>query len=72
MTVGKKQLQIKIGPDGLIEAKTLGIKGQTCVDYLPLLEEMLDAKAVKSEYTEEYWQSEYDELPVEENVNKLK
>jgi Protein of unknown function (DUF2997) len=53
-----KQVQIKLLPDGSIEAMTEGIKGKKCVDYLRIFEELLDAKTVDSNYTAEYYQEE--------------
>ena len=54
----KKQLQIRIYPDGKIEGKTLGIKGSKCTDYIVVLEKLLHARAIESAYTAEYHQSE--------------
>ena len=57
----KKQLQIRIYPNGKIDAETLGIKGKTCTDYMNVLEELLQARIVDSTYTEEYYQTEIHE-----------
>lgn len=54
----KKQLQIRIYPDGKIEGKTLGIKGNKCTDYIVVLEKLLHARVIESAYTAEYQQSE--------------
>jgi len=54
----KKQLQIRIHPDGSIDAQTLGVKGAKCASYIDTLEALLEAKTVVSSYTEEYNQSE--------------
>lgn len=53
-----KQLQIRIYPNGEIEAKTLGIKGEKCTGYIPTLEALLQARTVESAFTEEYYQTE--------------
>jgi hypothetical protein len=53
-----KQIRIKILPDGTIEAETLGIKGASCKEYIGLLEQLLDAEAVDSVYTAEFYESE--------------
>ncbi len=53
-----KQVQIKILPDGSIEAVTKGIKGKACLEYVHLFEELLDAKAVDSDFTSEYYEIE--------------
>ena len=51
-----QRLQVRIYPDGRIEAETKGIMGKKCTDYIKILEEMLDAKTTNSEYTSEYYQ----------------
>jgi acylphosphatase len=56
-----KRVQIKLLPDGSIEALTEGIKGKKCVDYLRIFEELLEAKTVDSHYTAEYYQEEVQE-----------
>lgn len=53
-----KKIKIKLLPDGRIEALTHDIKGKACLDYLPLLESLLEAKAVDSNFTPEYYQVE--------------
>lgn len=57
-----KQIQIKIQPDGKIEAQTIGMKGKKCTDYIQILEDMLNAKTIESAYTDEYYQTEDQEL----------
>ena len=53
-----KQIQVRSYPDGKIEAKTLGVKGKQCKDYIPLLEQVLKARAIENVYTDEYYQEE--------------
>ena len=60
----KQQLQIRIYPDGRIDARTQGIKGKKCTQYIPIVEQLLQARVTESSYTPEYYQSE--ELQVEE------
>ena len=57
----KKQLQVRIYPDGKIDAKTLGLKGESCTGYIKILETLLQARTVESSYTEEYDQTETQE-----------
>ena len=57
----KKQLQVRIYPDGKIDAKTLGIKGEKCTGYIKTFEDLLKARTVESSYTEEYYQTETQE-----------
>ena len=56
--MGKKYLQIRLNPDGSIQAETHGIKGKKCLDYFTILSEMLQAQIVDSDFTEEYYQTE--------------
>lgn len=57
----RRQLQIKIYPDGKIEAKTLGIAGRECTGYISVLEALLHARTVESAYTQEYEQTQVQE-----------
>lgn len=66
----KKQIQIKICPDGKIEAKTLGMQGQECTQYIKILEELLQAKTVESNYTDAYYQEQTQEVTKEQIPNK--
>ena len=58
----KKQLQIRINPNGTIDARTLGIKGQKCTEYKEILEQILESRTISYEYTDEYYQSEVNAL----------
>lgn len=55
-----EKIQIRILKDGSIEAVTNGIKGKKCVDYISILENLLEAETVKSSYTSEYYEPELD------------
>lgn len=51
-----KKLQVRIYPDGRMEAKTEGILGEACTDYIKILEEMLDGYTTDMAYTSDYYQ----------------
>lgn len=53
-----KKLQIKLRPDGTIQVETFGIKGKKCEDYIPLIEELTNAKVVSKSYTKEFYETE--------------
>ncbi|MBS4196298.1 DUF2997 domain-containing protein [Lederbergia citri] len=53
-----KKLKIKITEDGKIFAETIGIKGKECMEYIEILEELLDAQTIDSAYTAEYYEIE--------------
>lgn len=51
-----KRVNVRIFPDGRIEAETHGIKGKECTEYIRVLEELLEAETVDSSYTAEYYE----------------
>lgn len=56
----KKQLKIKLMPNGEIQMETIGIKGQKCLEYIPLMEHIADIKITEQKFTEEYYEQEED------------
>lgn len=54
----KKQIKIRVYPDGKIESQTVNIKGKSCLKYIKEIENLANAKTVKSEFTNEYYQKE--------------
>lgn len=53
-----KKVQIKITEDGKFFAETLGMKGKECLSIIEVLEDLLDAETLDSDYTEEYFETE--------------
>ena len=53
-----RRIAVTINKDGSIKAETLGIKGKTCLDYVPVLEELLDAETLQSAFTADYQASD--------------
>ena len=49
-----RRIAVTINADGSIKAETLGIKGKSCLDYIPILEELLEAETHQSAFTAEY------------------
>lgn len=49
-----KKIRFEITSDGKIYAKTIGMDDESCLDYVEIMENILDAKAVDSSYTEEF------------------
>lgn len=54
----EKRLRVQIFPDGHVQAETQGVKGKKCIEYIRILEEILEAETVDSEYTAEYYVAE--------------
>lgn len=61
-----KKIVIEIGNDGKIYAETMGIKGKQCLSYIELIEKLLDAETIDSDYKDEYLQEEV--VEVESNI----
>lgn len=53
-----KRIQLRVYPDGRIEAEVQGVKGKTCTDYIAVLEELLEAETIQSAFTPEYFETE--------------
>ncbi len=53
-----KRIKLKIFPDGQVQAEVLGFRGKKCTDYISILEQLLDAEAIDSERTSEYYLEE--------------
>jgi len=49
-----ERIRIDISTDGTIKAETIGILGQKCLDYIAVLEDLLDANAIHSSFTKDY------------------
>ncbi len=56
--MAKKQLKIKLLPNGEIQMQTVGIKGKKCLDYVEMLKLLADARIEKQELTSEYYEQE--------------
>lgn len=50
----QQQLIVTVGPDGAVAAETKNIFGSDCLDYITLLEDLLEAETVSSSYTADY------------------
>jgi hypothetical protein len=67
--MAKKQLKIKLLPDGKIQMQTVGVKGKKCLDYVKFMELLADAKVIKQELTPEYYEQE--EVEYIDNKNNI-
>jgi DUF2997 family protein len=59
-----KKITLRIRRDGTVEAETHGMKGRECLPYITQLEDLLEAEAIDSDYTEDY----YDAVEAEEQT----
>lgn len=56
--MAKKQLKIKLLPNGEIKMETVGVKGKKCLDYVEMLKILADVKVTQQEYKPEYYEQE--------------
>ncbi|MBQ3819519.1 DUF2997 domain-containing protein [bacterium] len=56
--MAKRQLKIKLLPNGEIQMQTVGVKGKKCLDYVELLKLLADVRIEKQELTDEYYEQE--------------
>ena len=52
-----RSLTLRIRRDGTVEAETRGMKGRECLPYIAELERLLDAEAIDSDYTGEFYEA---------------
>ena len=52
--------------NGYVQAETVGIKGQKCEEFRPLLENILQNRVVDQAYTDEFYEMALEETYVNE------
>lgn len=52
--MSEKQLIVRVHADGTIDAETIGMYGDECLEYFEALEDLLDAQTSSSAYTADY------------------
>ena len=70
--MAKKQLKIKLLPNGEIQMQTVGVKGKKCLDYVEMIKLLADAKVEKQELTSEYYEQEEVEFNKSGEENTLR
>ena len=61
-----KQIKVTIYANGYVQAETVGIKGQQCEEFRPLLENILQNRVVDQAYTDEFYEMALEETYVNE------
>ena len=64
------ELHVRVRVDGLVTAETKKVTGTDCLDYISVLEDLLEASTVDSAYTAEYTRSSLEQH--EERNNELR
>ncbi|MHB8895999.1 MAG: DUF2997 domain-containing protein [Candidatus Geothermincolia bacterium] len=55
------QMDVRAEPNGSVDVRIEGLKGPKCTEYAAVLEKMIDARASKYDFTDEYYQSDESE-----------
>lgn len=50
----RRRIVVTVAADGTVSAETRGILGAECLDYIAVLEDLLDAQVVQSAYTADH------------------
>ena len=50
-----RRLRVSVAPDGTINVETLGLNGPECMDQISVMEQLLDAVTVQSNFTDDYY-----------------
>lgn len=61
-----KQVKIRIFPDGRIRADIDGFSGPRCMDYVRILEEIIEARTVRTDLKPEYYQEQEESISAEQ------
>lgn len=58
MTDNLARLVVNVSSDGTVSAETIGVKGESCLNVIGILEEILSATTIESAFTAEYFEQE--------------
>ncbi|GIE34625.1 hypothetical protein Ait01nite_076700 [Actinoplanes italicus] len=50
----RPRIVVTVKPDGTVNAETVDIRGERCLDYIALLEDLVDGRVEDSAYTSDY------------------
>ena len=67
--MAKKQLKIKLLPNGEIQMQTVGVKGKKCLGYVEMLKLLADVRIEKQELTNEYYEQE--DIEYNQNIQDI-
>jgi hypothetical protein len=65
-----ERIVVRLGRDGRVEAHTEGVRGPGCLPAIGLLEELLEAVAVESRYTRDYYAAAEVDVPAEQVLHE--
>lgn len=59
--MAQKQLVVQVRADGTVAAETINMQGEECLDYIAVLEDLLDAQTTASTFTAAYHQAKIEQ-----------
>lgn len=59
--MNQKQLVVQVRRDGTVQAETIGMQGAECLDYIAILENLLEAETSESAFTDDYYRTGIDQ-----------
>ena len=65
-----ERIVMTVAPDGTVHARTEGITGDRCLNYITVLEDLLEAQTVQSAYTADYHRAEVREVAEVHDVDR--
>lgn len=48
------QIVVTVRADGTIEAETVGVTGEACLDYIRVIEDLIEGTTVSSQFTADF------------------
>lgn len=51
----RRQIQVRLHPDGSITGETIGMKGASCLSAIALMEALVDATVTDSAFTKDFY-----------------
>ncbi|MEV0395207.1 DUF2997 domain-containing protein [Polymorphospora rubra] len=68
---GHPRIVVHVAADGTVSAETVDVFGDACLDYVAVLEDLLDARTVHSGYTADHQRVALRAYEVEPDVDRL-
>ncbi|MET8312324.1 DUF2997 domain-containing protein [Micromonospora sp. NPDC005173] len=65
----KPQIVLTVTSEGVVSAETKGMVGSGCLDYVAILEDLLDARTIESAYTADYTRTNVNVQNLQEERN---
>jgi hypothetical protein len=68
--IERQQVVVTVAADGTVRAETRGVVGERCLDYVAILEDLIDGRTTESSYTADWARQEAAEHVVERQEDR--